>query len=151
MQIEEGLKIQTDAGIPYHLSRGYFALNMVHFDSGDIKTARGCVEEALRLSKKCSEKHFEACSRIWLGRILGQAGRAEAGKAEEYILEGIKILEELRLRPVSAQGHLFLGELYADRGQREKALENLNRAEAMFQEMSMDYWLARTQEVLDRL
>jgi hypothetical protein len=31
------------------------------------------------------------------------------------------------------------------------SLENLKRAEGMFQEMGMDYWLAKTQEVLGRL
>ena len=50
-----------------------------------------------------------------------------------------------------SQGYLFLGELYADTGERDKALENLNKAEAMFQEMGMDYWLRKTQEVLGRL
>jgi len=36
-------------------------------------------------------------------------------------------------------------------GQREKALETLKKATGMFQEMGMDYWLHRTQEVLERL
>jgi hypothetical protein len=31
-------------------------------------------------------------------------------------------------------------------GQKEKALENLKKAETMFQEMGMDYWLAVTRE-----
>jgi len=44
-----------------------------------------------------------------------------------------------------------LGELYLGTGQREKGLKNLKKAEAMFKEMGMDYWLARTPEVLDRL
>ena len=42
-------------------------------------------------------------------------------------------------------------ELYADTGQREKAFETLNRAEGMVQEMGMDYWQRRTQEVLERV
>jgi len=70
-------------------------------------------------------------------------------KAEEHILQGIKILEELELKPSYAQGYLFLGELYADAGQKEKALKNLKKAEAMFQEMGMDYWLARTKKLLE--
>jgi hypothetical protein len=41
-----------------------------------------------------------------------------------------------------------LGELYADTGQKEKALEHLKKAEERFQEMGMRYWLAKTQEVL---
>lgn len=36
-------------------------------------------------------------------------------------------------------------------GQKEKALETLKTAEAAFQEMGMDYWLRRTQEVLEKL
>jgi hypothetical protein len=82
---------------------------------------------------------------------LGKDEASRAGEAEEYILQGIKICNELKIKPFSAQGYLFLGELYADRGQGEKALENMKKAEGMFQEMGMDYWLAKTQEVLGRL
>jgi cytochrome c-type biogenesis protein CcmH/NrfG len=63
----------------------------------------------------------------------------------------MKICDELSLKPWSAQGYLFLGEIYGDAARREKALESLKKAEGMFQEMKMDYWLAKTQEVLGRL
>jgi hypothetical protein len=33
----------------------------------------------------------------------------------------------------------------------EEAMEYLKKAKRMFQEMGMDYWLAKTQEVLARL
>jgi hypothetical protein len=69
-------------------------------------------------------------------------------KAEEYILKGMKIVDELGARPFYAQGCFYLGDLYADAGQKEKAIENLKEAEAMFQEMGMDYWLARTKKLL---
>ena len=67
------------------------------------------------------------------------------------ILQGIKILGELRLRPDSAQGQLYLGELYADAGRKEKALKALRKAKRMFKEMGMDYWLARTEKALERV
>ena len=41
--------------------------------------------------------------------------------------------------------------LHAKAGQKEKALENLKKAETMFQEMDMDYWLVETQKVLAEL
>jgi hypothetical protein len=44
-----------------------------------------------------------------------------------------------------------LGELYANTGQREKALETLKKAEGVFQEMGMDHWMRRTQSVLQRM
>jgi hypothetical protein len=58
--------------------------------------------------------------------------------------------DELKLRPCFSQGYFFLGELYVDTGQREKALENLKKTERMFQEMGMDYWLAKTREILGK-
>jgi len=46
-----------------------------------------------------------------------------------------------------SQGYLYLGELYANTNQKEKALENLEKAEGMFQDMGMDYWLGKTYAV----
>jgi hypothetical protein len=61
------------------------------------------------------------------------------------------ILDRLKLKPYWSQGHLFLGELYADTGQTERAVETLKTAKASFQEMGMDYYLRQTQEVLERV
>ena len=36
-------------------------------------------------------------------------------------------------------------------GHKDEALETLTKAQEMFQEMGMDYWLRRTQEALERL
>jgi tetratricopeptide (TPR) repeat protein len=148
--IEKGLKIQSDAGTSWWLSLHFLLLSMVHFDLGDLKTAQNCVEEAVRLSQNNKEKHHEAISRMWWGRLLGKS-EASTGNGEEYILQGMKISDKLKLKPFSAQGYLFLGELYADTDKMEKALEYLKKAEGMFKEMGMDYWLARTQEVLGRM
>jgi tetratricopeptide (TPR) repeat protein len=41
-------------------------------------------------------------------------------------------------------GYLFWGELCVHTGQREKAMQNLNRAKLAFKEMEMDWWLAIT-------
>jgi tetratricopeptide (TPR) repeat protein len=72
-------------------------------------------------------------------------------QAEECILKGIKIDEELKIKTYYAPGYYFLGELYADTGQKDKALETLKKAEKLFREMGMDYWLVKTREVLERL
>ncbi len=45
----------------------------------------------------------------------------------------------------------LLGELYVNAGQKERALENLKKAEAMLQEMGIDYWLARTKKLLEMI
>jgi len=119
-------------------------------NTSDLKNAQNCIEEAVRLSQNDNTRLWEGYSLMWLGRILGKA-EASTGDGEEYILQGIKICNELQLKPFSAQGYLFLGELYTETGQKEKALENLKKAEGMFQVVGMDYWLTKTQEIQDRL
>jgi len=149
--IEKGLRIQIDARIEWRLSFHYWYLGATHLDLGDLKSARSFIDEALKLSEKNNEKHIEGTSRTLLGRISGKTDPSQNNKARECILRGIKILEELKLKPLYAQGYLFLGELYVDGGQKEKALQNLKRAEVMFREMKMDYWLAKTQGALEGL
>jgi tetratricopeptide (TPR) repeat protein len=97
------------------------------------------------------QKWIEGFAWIQLGQIFGKAGKSQTEKAEESILKGIKILDELKLKALYAPGYYFLGDLYANSGQEGKALETLKKAEMMFQEMGMDYWLTRTQEVLRSL
>jgi class 3 adenylate cyclase/tetratricopeptide (TPR) repeat protein len=145
---EKGLKTLREAGVEWFLSLEYLYLGDTHLQLGDLENARGLVEEALRLSRKNNEKFYEATALIFLGRILGRAETPQILKAEECVLQGMKIADELKAKPAYAQGHLFLGELYAHGGQKEKALENLTKAETMFQEMGMDYWLAVAREVL---
>ena len=119
--------------------------------SGDLKNAQTHMEEALRLSQKNNERGMEAWSWMGLGRILGRTETPQIDKAEEYILRGMKIDEELKMKPWYAPGYFYLGELYVKAGQKEKALENLRKGEALFQEMGMDYWLAETRKVLVEL
>ncbi|MBC8509662.1 MAG: hypothetical protein H8D34_32850 [Chloroflexi bacterium] len=71
--------------------------------------------------------------------------------AKEQIHQGIEILNGLKIKPWLTQGYLFLGELYGNWGHKERALENLKKAEVMFQEMGMAYWLDKTQEAQERL
>jgi tetratricopeptide (TPR) repeat protein len=149
--IEKGLKIHSDAGLSYLLSYFFVQLSKVHLEAGDLKNAQSCAEKAVELSQKNNEKYQEGRAWALLGRILGRTEPPQSDKAEEYILKGIKILDELKTKPLCSVGYLYLGELYTYTGKREKALENLKKTESMFQEMGMDYWLTRTQEVLARL
>jgi class 3 adenylate cyclase/tetratricopeptide (TPR) repeat protein len=133
------------------LSSPYYQLGVVDYNLGDLKNARSCVEKALKLAQKNLAKNTEALSWILMGRIFGKEDISESDRAEEHILNGIRILDELTDRPDCYKGYLYLGELYADTGQKEKALETLKKAQDAFQEMGMDYWLRRTQEVLDKI
>jgi len=150
-QFEKRLEIYRSTGWTMYLALNYYGLGLVCLDLGDIGTARGHIEESLSLATKHGEKGQEGRSTFALGRVKGKADPSQSAKAEELILEGIKLLEELQLKPVQAEGYLYLGDLYADTGQAEKALATLKKAEGMFREMGMDYWLARTEKALEKL
>lgn len=148
--IEKGLKMQLDAGVRQLRSWPCGSLGMVHLELGDLDKAQGCAEEALRLALENGERWPEGMSRVVLGRVLGRNQRLRA-EAEASILAGIRILSEVRVKPMVAQGQFYLGELYADAGKTKKALASLKKAEAMCQDMGMDYWLQRTRAVLSKL
>ena len=136
--------------MPIFLSWFPWMIGMIYFNSNDLEKAQDSLEEAVNISQSRNEKHNEAITSIWLGRILGKS-EASANRGEECILQGMRISKELKLKPFSTQGHLFLGEIYASTGQGEKAVENLKKAIGMFQDMGMDYWVAKTQEVLEKV
>jgi class 3 adenylate cyclase/tetratricopeptide (TPR) repeat protein len=148
--IEQGIELHNNTGMPFLLSLQYYFLSAVHLNSGDLANAQSCAEKALALSQTNKEKHFEGRSWALLGKIVSRASPPQSDRAEEFILRGINILDQLKTRPWCAEGYLYLGELYTETGQREKALEYLNKAKGMFQEMTMNYWLCRTQDVLSR-
>jgi class 3 adenylate cyclase/tetratricopeptide (TPR) repeat protein len=148
---EKAIKFQSETGLPYMSAVPYRVLGVVHLDLGELNNAQSCMEQSLELAQNNKERSEEGVTKLYLGRILGKALKPQYSKAEECILDGIRILDELKLRPWTTQGYLNLGELYADRGQSEKALEMLKKAEDAFQEMGMDCWLRRTQEVLQRV
>ncbi len=149
--VEKGLEIQRDSGAQVFLSQAHFYLGWIHMDLGDLKNARSLAEEALRLSQKNNEKLIEAGSWLLLGRILGKTESLQINKAEGSILKGIEISKELKTKASYSLGHLYLGQLYMTGGEMEKAICNLKKAEGMFREMGMDYWLGKAQEVLAAL
>ncbi len=75
-------------------------------------------------------------------------------EAQHQIRHGISILEDCKIKPLSAIGYLLLGEFLANAGRKEEALESLRKAETLYQEMeitSESYWLTRTKDALKKL
>jgi tetratricopeptide (TPR) repeat protein len=148
---QKAVSTQSESGTTAMSAITHLLLGAVSLDSGDLPNAQTSIEEALRLSQASGERYIEGRAGAWLGRVLGKADVSQADAAEERILQGIRLLEQLQIKPWQAEGHLLAGELYADTGQTKKARANLKKAERMFREMGMDYWLHRTRAVLSKL
>jgi class 3 adenylate cyclase/tetratricopeptide (TPR) repeat protein len=149
--IEKGLGIQIKIGAQVRQARYYLFLSMIYFETGDMTKANLNVEKALRLAQRWGELEHEALSKIMLGRLVARGGKFRITEAEQFVLEGIRILQDQRLKPHAAIGHLHLGELYLDVGHTEKAYQPLNKADAMFREMGMKYWPGKAQNALAKL
>ena len=149
--LEKGLNILLGTGAQLFLSLFYAFLAVTYFDMDNHPKALDLIHKALDCAKKNGEKSIEGLSEVHLGRITAKSQPLQKNSARESILAGIKILEQLNNKAWYAYGYLALGELYTDCGQTEKALENLKIAEQMFTEMGMDYYLAKTREVMKRL
>lgn len=156
--VEKGLQLHLDAGISYNLSLHYWMLAMVITELNDLEKAQQYADEALRLAQKNNELYFAGISKIALGRIHARAGAprgrvlsTEIARAEDLILEGLRLLDVLKIRIYQAVGNLWLGELYGNTGRKEKALEVLKMAQQIFSQTGMDYWSQKTQAVLKSL
>jgi predicted ATPase/class 3 adenylate cyclase/ribosomal protein L40E len=148
--MEKSREITRDLRLP-DASISLASLCQVYIALGDLANAQSCAEKALELAQKEQDKRSEGLSSMNLGRILVMQDRSRLAEAEQLILRGMEIANELKMRPFYAHGYLYLGEVYALTGQKERALENLKKAEAMYQEMGMDYWFGMAQSSLQSI
>jgi class 3 adenylate cyclase/tetratricopeptide (TPR) repeat protein len=151
---DRGLKIQEKIGIPYLTAWCSWHLGMILCASGDLMHANECAEKSLKLAQDHKVKNVEGIAWALLGTLKGKMNPANIDEVQQQIRNGITVLEELKQRPLSAIGYILSGELFADAGRNEEALENLKKAEALYLEMKVtpkSYWLKRTQEALAKL
>jgi tetratricopeptide (TPR) repeat protein len=115
---------------------------MICLSAGRIDEAAIHAREALALTRRLKARPAEAHALCLAGGVAS-AGCAEA--APGYYREGLALAGELGMRPLVAQCHLGLGELYRRTGKSEEAQEHLATAAAMFREMDMRFWLERVE------
>jgi tetratricopeptide (TPR) repeat protein len=146
--LEKGLGIYVALGTQAWLGSIHEGLAMGHLQLGNREKALVHAEQAVNLCRANNEMFHGAVSEMYLGMALGAWGPARFSEAREHILRGIEIADELKLKSSTAVGHFYLGELNASSGRIEEAIEHLRKAEAMFREMGMDYWLGKAQSAL---
>jgi tetratricopeptide (TPR) repeat protein len=149
--LEKSINMQTDMKLPFMISLMQAGLSMVRFDLGNFNKAHALAKQAVKLAQTNKEKWVEAFAWLQLGRAIGRVKGAQVQKAEECIFTGMKISDQLKIKPFLSEGLLYLGELYANAGRKEESLKNLKQAEGLFQEMGINYWLSRTKKIFETL
>jgi len=145
---EKAHKLLQKSRIELFSSFQYWLLGKAFLNIDDLKNAQSCSEKALKLSQNHHGKWDAALALMLSGEISAKKGNKHDGNAEECIFQGIRILEKLKLKPFISIGFLTLGEFYIQTNRKDNALEYLEKADGLFQDMGMDYWVGKTQEVL---
>jgi len=148
---EKGLEMHMDLGMNVWLGSIHSVLSEIYLSLGKPKEALRYAEKGVELCQKTNEKHFESESRMSLGRAIAATETERLNEAQEQVLLGVDILDKLQIKPRYAVGSLYLGELCAQALRKESAVEHMKKAESMFREMGMDYWLCKAQESLAAL
>jgi tetratricopeptide (TPR) repeat protein len=110
---------------------------MACHSAGRIDEARSHVQEALALSRRLGARASEAHALCLAGDVASAGGTEEA---EGDYREALALGGELGMRPLVAQCHLGLGQLYRRTGDPAKAKEHLTTAATMYREMDMGFW-----------
>jgi tetratricopeptide (TPR) repeat protein len=151
---EKGLMLAKEFCMPFMVSWSYWHVAMILRAAGDLRRASECAEEALRISQESNSKGCEGVSRVLLGCMVEEINPVIIEEAQHQIRHGILILEDHKLKAFSAIGYLHLGEFLASAGRKEEAMENLRKAETLYQEMEVapeSYWLTRTKDAMKKL
>lgn len=148
-KIKQAINIQENMGTTSFLSYSYSFLSIVRSDLGQHNRAVKDAHEALDLALKHNNKQQEGLAKIFLGKSLGRADLNKVDEAVESLLQGINILEQEKYRPRVALGYFYLGELQIEMGQKENGIESLSKAERMFKEMGMAYWISETEKIIN--
>src|ERR1700730_10621749 len=85
-----------------------------------------------------------------LAHVAASAQPSRVAEAENHYLAALTMADERGMRPVAAQCHLGLGQLYRRMGKRQEAQEHLASATVMFREMDMRFWLEQAQAEIAR-
>ena len=116
--------------------------------SGRVEDALQTARQALDLSRAGKQRGLEADTLHLLGEIQARLDSPDSLCAEAFYQEALALAGELGMRPLVARGHLGLGRLYRQVGQRAAAKEHLSTARTMLAQMEMRSWLEQAEAEL---
>jgi class 3 adenylate cyclase/tetratricopeptide (TPR) repeat protein len=138
------LERQSARGLFAYRGWAYHALGRAGLLLGRLDEARRLADRAVESSP--GHHGFAAHARYLLGDIATHPGRFDAQSGEAHYREAVALAEPRGMRPLVAHCHLGLGKLYRRTGDEAKAQEHLTTSTAMYREMDMQFWLAKSEQ-----
>ena len=101
--------------------------------------------DALSIARGRGERGYEAWALHILGEITGHIAVPRPDIAIHHHSEALALAQDLGMRPLAAHCYVGLARLYRSTAEREKAQDHFTTAMAMYQDMSMPFWLEKAE------
>jgi serine/threonine protein kinase/tetratricopeptide (TPR) repeat protein len=150
-QIVSALALQENSMVSFWASLPFYAAGMIDTHLGAYSDARQYGQRALEKSVQCKDRVGEALAFSQIGVTLYREDISQFAEAEASLLKSKAILEAMNIRSFLAGTFMYLGELYASSGDRDKAVVNLQKAQEMLQQMGIKRWQEETRQIISRL
>ena len=127
------IDIAEKSGYIHWLPYGYEGLGLCKTDMGDLDEAASCLDKGLNYAVRLSNK-YEIAS---IYQVYGDLYRAkkEWSQSEDSYLHAIKILEEINQQYYLAAALFEYSKMLKEKGDDEKAIEQLLRAKDIWTEL----------------
>ena len=154
-RVDEGIKLLEQAvgqtAFKKRVSGQAFRVSLLseaYLRAGRLDDAATQAASALELSQAYRERGREA----WILRLMGEIGRmrtpVQVEWTESQYRRAMDLAEDLAMRPLVAHCHFGLGQLWAQSGYSDKALEELLRASDLYRSLNMTASLYETEAAL---
>jgi len=121
------------------------ALGEAYLLADRIEDADRLAGEALALARRHHERGHLAYALRLLAEVAGARGPRDRKEAERHYGEALAMAQDLSMRPLVAQCHLGLANLYRQAANASAATEHVADAIALFSDMAMPFWLERAE------
>lgn len=140
------LDSDTAAGDRRGAAMSSLQLARTHLALGDLLAAGRCALRCLEAQRELGDQRGRAYALVTLGEI--QAAQQRLDDAVNTLRSALTLAAEHRDRQAEAHSQRALGELCLLRGQPSLAVDPLCRALALFSELDLPRWRARTLQAL---
>lgn len=135
----EALKLGIESGNQVHQLSPLYNLSMLYFYNRNYNQALRYINDFEKIAKEGNDDYDRVDAMIAKGLILG---KLNPDQAILYLNQGISSAKAFDFPHSEMYAYLYLGEIYIERNQFSKALENLMKGISIAENLGMKYELA---------
>jgi tetratricopeptide (TPR) repeat protein len=149
--LEESLALAEKIGTKFWLAWQKTALAACLCKLGELETGSQLCQDAICLGEETSDKYVIAFANRTFAEILFRLKPSDPERADQVILEAIRIQQEIDTKPEIARSYVSYAHLLTEMAEKEKAKEYLAKAIGMFQQMGMNWDSAQAEQLHRKL